>query len=71
MAAKSWKTEREELAEKIRRALNLEDDMIIDEVLTSEDKEDAISRIQNVERDAQIALRVLEIPSFPFPRKRR
>ena len=71
MSAKSWKAEREELADKIRRALNLEDDMIIDEVLTSEDKEDAISRIQNVERDAQIALRVLEIPSFPFPRKRR
>lgn len=71
MAAKSWKTEREELADKIRRALNLEDDMIIDEVLTSEDKKDAISRIKNVERDAQIALRVLEIPSFPFPRTRR
>jgi len=71
MRAKSWKVEREELAEKIRRALNLEDDMIIDEVLTADDKEDAIQRIQNVERDAQIALRVLQIPSFPFPRKRR
>ena len=71
MRAKPWKIEREELAEKIRRSLNLEDDMIIDEVLTSEDKDDAINRIQNIERDAQIALRVLEIPSFPFPRKRR
>ena len=71
MSAKSWKVEREELADKIRRALQLEDDMIIDEVLTSEDKEDAINRIQNVERDAQIALRVLQIRSFPFPRKRR
>jgi hypothetical protein len=70
MGARSWKAEREELADKIRRSLNLEDDTIIDEVLTSENKQEAIRRVQDIERDAQIALRVLTIKRFPFPRGR-
>ena len=71
MSAKSWKVEREELADKIRRSLQLEEDTIIDEVLTAENKQEAIRRIKDVERDAQIALRVLTIPNWPFPKKRR
>jgi nucleoside-triphosphatase THEP1 len=55
--AKSW--DREEAAEKVRRALRLEDDLIIDEILTAETKVEAVKRIQDIERDARIAANVL------------
>lgn len=49
----------EPFAEKIRRALHLEEDTIIDEVLTAESKAEAIKRVQDIERDARVALNIL------------
>ena len=49
----------EPFAEKIRKALQLEDDTIIDEVLTAESKAEAIRRVRDVARDAEIALNIL------------
>lgn len=55
----------EPFAEEIRRALQLEDDAIIDEVLTAESKAEAIRRIEDIERDAQTALSILTAAAGP------
>ena len=61
----------EPFAEKIRKALQLEDDTIIDEVLTAESKAEAIQRVRDVARDAEIALNILTGASRAGLRLRR
>ena len=61
----------EPFAEKIRKALQLEDDTIIDEVLTAESKAEAIRRVRDVARDAEIALNILTGASRAGLRLRR
>jgi len=50
----------EEAAELVRQELGLEDDLIINEVQTAESVDEAIKRIEQVMRDSQDAIGVLE-----------
>jgi len=50
----------EEAAELVRQKLGLEEDMIINEVLTAESVDEAIERIQQIGQDSSDALGVLE-----------